>query len=124
RGRHRVPSARPPIDSGLAHARNRLFSGASSNGFGDTRTDIGIDVAPVVEGTFEDLGAQTSEKAAAHRFDEPLALRIIHDLTNEGTGLAEVVIVLTKFVGGPDHLTVDGPGFFEHRATVGIVSTA
>ena len=77
--------------------------------FGDAVTDFLIDVAPVFEGPLKHGFGHAVFQMPHHIGHQPVALRIVHDLTHQGAGLAEIVVVLALGVGGTDELAAGTP---------------
>ncbi len=77
--------------------------------FGDAVADFLIDIAPVFEDLLQHGFGHAVSQMTHHIGHQPVALRIVHNLANQGTGLAEIVVVLAFSVGCTDELAAGTP---------------
>ena len=64
----------------------------TSDSFGDAIADFLVDVAPVVQGAFEDGLGHTIAEVADHIRDQTVTSRIVHDLSDQRAGLTPIII--------------------------------
>src|SRR5665647_1272535 len=75
----------------------------------DLLAGVAVDVLPVAERPLEHVAGDPAEKMTSHVGDELSALRVAPDLTHQGAGLTEVVILRVQLVGRSHHRTVGLP---------------
>src|ERR1700716_932694 len=70
---------------------NQGLSGADA--LFDAVTDIGVDVAPVLEGACQHRLADSLEQVTNNVVDQPIPLRVVHNVADQGAGLTPVVVL-------------------------------
>ena len=99
----------PPRTSFAADPWPRRWCGSLPDTFFDPIADVGVDVAPVVEGALQHRLADAGPKMANDVVHQAFPLGIVHHVADQGAGLAPVVVLGAQRVGGAHHVTVGVP---------------
>ena len=105
----------------------RRWFGSLPDTFFDPIAEVAVDVAPVVEGALQHRLADAGPQMANDVVHQSFPLGIVHDVADQGAGLAPVVVLGAQRVGGAHHVTVGVParglavaGGVGQRAALGV----